>query len=83
MLNYASFGTTADLDCGDGNSLSVGGSNNTLTVTGTCSTVSILGADNKITFDKIDKQLMSSGSTTPSPTKTVTPRWKTSDRATQ
>ena len=57
MLNYGSFGTTADLDCGDGKSLNVGGSNNTLTVKGTCSSVSVGGADNKITFDKIDKQL--------------------------
>lgn len=56
-INYGSFGTTTDLDCGDGKSLNVGGSNNTLTVKGTCSTVSIGGADNKITFDKIDKQL--------------------------
>jgi hypothetical protein len=57
MLNYGSFGTTADLDCGDDKSLNVGGSNNTLTVKGTCSTVSIGGADNKIIFDKIDKHL--------------------------
>ncbi|BBU24223.1 DUF3060 domain-containing protein [Mycobacterium xenopi] len=56
-LNYGSFGTTADLDCADGKSLNVGGSNNTLTVKGTCSSVSIGGADNKITFDKVDKQL--------------------------
>jgi hypothetical protein len=56
-LNYGSFGTTADLDCGDGKSLNVGGSNNTLTVKGTCSSVSIGGADNKITFDKVDKLL--------------------------
>ncbi|GBE66806.1 hypothetical protein MFM001_32680 [Mycobacterium sp. MFM001] len=56
-INYGSFGTTTDLDCADGKSLNVGGSNNTLTVKGTCGTVSIGGADNKITFDKIDKQL--------------------------
>jgi hypothetical protein len=56
-LNYGSFGTTTDLDCADGKSLNVGGSNNTLTVKGTCSSVSIGGADNKITFDKVDKQL--------------------------
>ena len=35
----------------------MGGSNNTLTVKGTCGTVSIGGADNKITIDKIDRQL--------------------------
>ncbi|WP_375483733.1 DUF3060 domain-containing protein [uncultured Mycobacterium sp.] len=56
-LNYGSFGTTADLDCADGKSLNVGGSNNTLTVKGNCSSVSIGGADNKITFDKVDKLL--------------------------
>ncbi|HYB35982.1 MAG TPA: DUF3060 domain-containing protein [Mycobacterium sp.] len=56
-LNYGSFGTTADLDCADGKSLNVGGSNNTLTVKGTCSSVSVGGADNKITFDKIGQHL--------------------------
>jgi hypothetical protein len=56
-INYGSFGTTTDLDCGDGKSLNVGGSNNTLTVKGTCGSVSIGGADNKITLDKIDNQL--------------------------
>ena len=57
-INYGSLGTTTTLDCGDGKSLNVGGSNNTLTVKGTCGTVSIGGtADNKITIDKIDKQL--------------------------
>ena len=56
-INYGSLGTTTTLDCGDGKSLNVGGSNNTLTVTGTCGTVSIGGADNKITIDKIDKHL--------------------------
>ena len=33
-INYGSFGTTADIDCADGKSLNVGGSNNTLTVKG-------------------------------------------------
>src|SRR5947208_13477276 len=56
-INYGSFGTTADIDCADGKSLNVGGSNNTLTVKGTCASVNIGGADNKITFDKVDKQL--------------------------
>jgi hypothetical protein len=56
-INYGSLGTTTTLDCGDGKSLNVGGSNNTLTVKGSCGTVSIGGADNKITFDKIDKHL--------------------------
>jgi DUF3060 family protein len=56
-INYGSFGTTTDIDCGNGKSLNVGGSNNTLTVKGTCGSVSIGGADNKITLDKIDNQL--------------------------
>jgi len=56
-INYTSLGTTTALDCGDGKSLNVGGSNNTLTVNGTCGTVSIGGADNKITINKIDKHL--------------------------
>jgi hypothetical protein len=56
-INYTSLGTTTTLDCGDGKSLNVGGSNNTLTVNGTCGTVSIGGADNKLTIDKIDKHL--------------------------
>lgn len=56
-INYGSFGTTSDIDCAEGKSLNVGGSNNTLTVKGTCGTVNIGGADNKITFDKVDKNL--------------------------
>jgi hypothetical protein len=56
-INYGSFGTTADLDCADGKSLNVGGSNNKLTVTGTCANVNIGGADNTITFEKVDKEL--------------------------
>ena len=56
-INYGSFGTTADIDCADGKSLNVGGSNNTLTVKGTCASVNISGADNKITFDKVDKDI--------------------------
>jgi Protein of unknown function (DUF3060) len=56
-INYGSFGTTAEIDCADGKSLNVGGSNNTLTVTGTCASVNVGGADNRITFDKIDNDL--------------------------
>jgi Protein of unknown function (DUF3060) len=56
-INYGSFGTTAEIDCADGKSLNVGGSNNTLTVKGTCANVNIGGADNKITFDRVDKEL--------------------------
>ena len=60
-INYASFGTTTSLDCGDGKSLTVAGSNNTLTVKGTCASVNVLGADNKITLDKVDKDLRVAG----------------------
>ena len=56
-INYGSFGTTADIDCADGKSLNIGGSNNTLTVTGTCASVNIGGADNKVTFDRVDKEI--------------------------
>jgi Protein of unknown function (DUF3060) len=56
-VNYGSFGTTSDLDCGDGKSLNVGGSNNTLTITGTCASVNVGGADNKMTLNKVDKDI--------------------------
>jgi len=56
-INYGSFGTTTDLDCGDGKSLNVGGSNNTLTITGTCASVNVGGADNKMTLDTISKDI--------------------------
>jgi hypothetical protein len=56
-INYGSYGTTTEIDCANGKSLNIGGSNNTLTVKGSCGTVTIGGADNKITLDKIDAQL--------------------------
>ena len=56
-INYGSFGTTADIDCADGKSLNIGGSNNKLTVKGTCANVNVGGADNTITFDAVDKEL--------------------------
>lgn len=56
-INYGSFGTTADIDCGRGKSLNVGGSNNTLKVSGTCASVSVGGADNTITVNRIDGEL--------------------------
>lgn len=56
-INYGSFGTTADIDCGGGKSLNIGGSNNTLTVNGTCANVNIGGADNKVTFERVDNEL--------------------------
>ncbi len=56
-INYGSFGTTTEIDCADGKSLNVGGSNNTLTVKGSCASVNVGGADNKITADRIDREL--------------------------
>lgn len=56
-INYGSFGTTAEIDCAEGKSLNVGGSNNTLTVKGTCANVNIGGTDNKITIDRIDQKI--------------------------
>ncbi|AEJ45821.1 conserved threonine rich protein [Mycobacterium tuberculosis CCDC5079] len=58
MLTYGSIGTTATLDCADGKSLNVAGSDNTLTVNGTCETVTVGGANNKIAFDRIDERLV-------------------------
>lgn len=52
-INYGSVGTTAEIDCADGKSLTIGGSNNTLTVKGTCANVNIGGADNRITLERI------------------------------
>jgi hypothetical protein len=56
-INYGSFGTTADIDCADGKSLNIGGSNNKLTVKGTCANVNVGGADNTIAFETVDKEL--------------------------
>jgi Protein of unknown function (DUF3060) len=56
-VEYGSFNTTATVDCANGKSLNVAGSNNTLTVTGTCETVSIGGTGNKITIDKINTRI--------------------------
>lgn len=53
-INYGSFGTTADIDCAEGKSLNVGGSNNTLTVKGACANVNVGGSDNKISFERVD-----------------------------
>ena len=60
-ITYSSFGTTADIDCGQGESLAVAGSNNTLTVRGSCASVSVGGADNTILADRIDGLLAVAG----------------------
>jgi len=56
-INYGSFGTKAEIDCGQGKSLNVGGSNNKLTVTGTCASISVGGADNTIAVNRVDGEL--------------------------
>ena len=56
-IYYGSFGTTADIDCGDGKSLNVGGSNNTLTVVGTCASLIVGGADNEITLETVQNDI--------------------------
>lgn len=60
-INYESFGTTSELNCADGKSLNVAGSNNALTVRGRCETVTIAGADNRITVERVDQALTISG----------------------
>ncbi|WP_085138212.1 DUF3060 domain-containing protein [Mycolicibacter nonchromogenicus] len=60
-IRYESFGATSALDCADGKSLHVLGSNNKLTVRGRCEAVNVAGADNRITIERIDKTLTLSG----------------------
>ena len=60
-LSYDSFGTKAGIDCADGRSLDIGGSNNTIAVTGNCESVTVSGADNKIHLDKVEKSLVVDG----------------------
>ena len=60
-INYGSFGTRADIDCGDGKSLNVGGSNNTLKVVGRCGSISVGGADNKLTVEYVERDLSVTG----------------------
>lgn len=56
-IYYGSFGTTAEVDCADGKSLNIGGSNNTLDVSGACSSVTIGGADNKVTLATVQGEI--------------------------
>lgn len=60
-VTYGSFGTKADIDCGAGRSLSIGGSNNALTVVGRCSSVTVSGADNTVTLQQVDGELSVTG----------------------
>ncbi|WP_024441006.1 MULTISPECIES: DUF3060 domain-containing protein [unclassified Mycobacterium] len=60
-IRYESFGATSALDCADGKSLNVAGSNNKLTVRGRCEAVNVAGADNRITIERVDKTLTITG----------------------
>lgn len=60
-ITYDSFGTTSELNCADGKSLEVAGSNNKLTVRGRCELVNVVGADNRISIERIDKALTITG----------------------
>ena len=60
-INYGSTGTTITLDCADGKSLTIGGTNNTITVTGRCASVNVGGADNKVTLDAVDGDITTVG----------------------
>ena len=61
IISYDSLGTRAEIDCENGKSLVVGGSNNTLTVRGICRSVRVDGADNRITIERIDAELSVDG----------------------
>jgi hypothetical protein len=56
-INYGSMDTTETVDCANGKSLNVGGSNNTLTVTGVCKDVTVLGSGNTITLNQVDSAI--------------------------
>ncbi|OBF26844.1 DUF3060 domain-containing protein [Mycobacterium sp. ACS4331] len=60
-LHYSSFGTKADIDCGDRRPLDVSGSNNTLTVTGTCASVTVSGADNRLRVTDVADSIVVTG----------------------
>jgi hypothetical protein len=60
-IYYGSFGTTSAVDCADGKSLNVAGSNNALTVRGRCEAVNVAGADNRISVERVDKSLTITG----------------------
>lgn len=60
-ITYRSFGTTSAVDCADGKSLNVAGSNNSLTVRGRCEAVNVAGADNRITVERVEKSLTVTG----------------------
>ncbi len=60
-ISYAGVGTTMTVDCADGRSLAVTGSNNTLTVTGRCSNVDVPGNDNRVNAAAISGRIHATG----------------------
>ena len=60
-INYGSTGTTTTLDCADGKSLTIGGSNNSVTVEGSCQSVNIGGADNRVTLNAVTGDITTVG----------------------
>jgi Protein of unknown function (DUF3060) len=61
-ITYPAMGATETLNCENGKTLNVVGSNNTLTVNGTCETVTVGGINNKLTIDKINTRVTVAGS---------------------
>ena len=61
LITYGSMGARTQIDCENGKTLDVSGSNNTLTVVGRCASVSVGGADNTITLARVDEQLTVEG----------------------
>ncbi|MBU3751148.1 MAG: DUF3060 domain-containing protein [Mycobacterium sp.] len=61
LITYGSMGARTQIDCENGKTLDVSGSNNTLTVVGRCASVSVGGADNTITVAQVDDQLTVDG----------------------
>ena len=61
VITYDSLGTRAEIDCENGKSVVIGGSNNTLMLRGTCLSVRVGGADNRSTVQRIDAELSVDG----------------------
>lgn len=61
LISYGSMGAKTQIDCENGKTLDISGSNNTLTVVGRCASVSIGGADNTVTLSQVDDQLIVDG----------------------
>ena len=51
-INYGSFGTTADLDCGEGKSLNIGGADNKVTFERVDNELTVVGLNNTVTYQQ-------------------------------